>query len=421
MDNVTHTLIGLAVAEGALALGRARSGREADVQTTRAAWIASALGNNVADLDVVLSGLDVAPLGYLLHHRGHTHTLIATPLLALLPFAVAWLFDRRAKTPPPSEAPWRAGWPRVAWLYGLAWLGTLTHIAMDALNDYGVHALWPFDPRWSFGDTLFIVEPLLWVTLAALLFGSTRARWGRVALGLIMLSAIVLGVVSGFMLPLFVAALGALAPLLLYAGSRASRSTRAALAITAGALVIIAFGLGSASARARASEVLEASHPDATLVDLALHPAPGNPFCWGGLAIEREGDVLRYEHVAVSTIPRWVSAEGCRLPAPRDASSLTPAPRHAGRVDVQLLGSHEGSIAALRRARESRCRAEAYLRFSRAPLLFEGLHGPFALDDARYRTLEGPSWSRLALDPEHAEGCSELTPSWQPPRLDLLE
>jgi inner membrane protein len=47
----------------------------------------------------------------------------------------------------------------------LAYIGTLSHPALDYLNNYGIRLLEPFAPRWFFGDTLFIVDAVLWTIL----------------------------------------------------------------------------------------------------------------------------------------------------------------------------------------------------------------------------------------------------------------
>ena len=40
-----------------------------------------------------------------------------------------------------------------------------SHVFLDFLNNYGIRLLTPFDWRWFYGDTLFIMDPWLWLTL----------------------------------------------------------------------------------------------------------------------------------------------------------------------------------------------------------------------------------------------------------------
>jgi len=44
-------------------------------------------------------------------------------------------------------------------LFATTVLGLILHLSMDAMNVYGVHPFAPFDPRWFYGDMIFIVEP----------------------------------------------------------------------------------------------------------------------------------------------------------------------------------------------------------------------------------------------------------------------
>lgn len=49
----------------------------------------------------------------------------------------------------------------------LAAIAILTHPILDTLNTYGVRWLMPFSGEWFYGDTLFIVDPWLWLILGA--------------------------------------------------------------------------------------------------------------------------------------------------------------------------------------------------------------------------------------------------------------
>jgi hypothetical protein len=69
MDNVTHTLAGLLLAEGALALRRGRTGREPSGRLRTVAAVVGAVGANLPDADVLYTTAVGDPLAYLLHHR----------------------------------------------------------------------------------------------------------------------------------------------------------------------------------------------------------------------------------------------------------------------------------------------------------------------------------------------------------------
>jgi inner membrane protein len=54
---------------------------------------------------------------------------------------------------------------RIWWLLLLSYVGVLSHVALDWLNSYGIRLLMPFDDRLFYGDTLFIIDPWLWLAL----------------------------------------------------------------------------------------------------------------------------------------------------------------------------------------------------------------------------------------------------------------
>src|SRR5690606_20069063 len=58
----------------------------------------------------------------------------------------------------------------------LSFIAVWSHPLLDWLNTYGVRLLMPFDGRWFYGDTLFIVDPWLWLLAAA---GVVLARSNR--------------------------------------------------------------------------------------------------------------------------------------------------------------------------------------------------------------------------------------------------
>ncbi|MGH8856369.1 MAG: metal-dependent hydrolase, partial [Telluria sp.] len=163
MDNMTHSLVGLALGElveRALpapadpALGRTRR---------RALLATGLLASNFPDLDLFLTALLPAPLGYLIHHRGHTHTLLyALPQAALL-LALMWLLWPGARRLLGSDGVARRA------VLATALLGMVLHLSFDALNVYGIHPFHPFDSRWLYGDLVFIIEPVFWIALGVAL------------------------------------------------------------------------------------------------------------------------------------------------------------------------------------------------------------------------------------------------------------
>ena len=94
--------------------------------------------------------------------------------LAILPFVLTGLllllhsWVRRAARMPTSSIVN----PRQLLL--LSFIAILSHPILDFLNSYGVRWLMPFSARWFYGDTLFIVDPWVWLALALGVYVSRR-------------------------------------------------------------------------------------------------------------------------------------------------------------------------------------------------------------------------------------------------------
>jgi len=138
---------------------------------------------NIPDIDASCAFLGTQSLAI---RRGLTHGPIALLLLPLILTGAMIAYDRwqaSRGTRPAGRLPVHPGW-----LLFLAYIGTLSHPALDWLNSYGIRLLEPFSSRWFYGDTLFIIDIWLW----ALLIGGfllsrrrekqTRPDWNRPAL-----------------------------------------------------------------------------------------------------------------------------------------------------------------------------------------------------------------------------------------------
>ena len=152
MDNVCHTLVGAALAEAGLK------------QRTALGTATLMIAANLPDIDVI-----AVPLGHSLgFRRGITH---GAPALVLLPVLLAfsmWAWHRwRGRRSAPPDA---------MWLLVLSAIGVTTHPFLDWLNTYGMRWLMPLDPRWWYADTLFIVDPWIWLALGAGVWWSRRLR-----------------------------------------------------------------------------------------------------------------------------------------------------------------------------------------------------------------------------------------------------
>lgn len=137
------------------------------------------VGANLPDVDVLayLWG----PAADLAFRRGWTHGVLALVLWPFLLTGAMLATDglvRRMRRPerPPAL-------PRQLLL--LSAVSIISHPILDTLNTYGVRWLMPFSGRWFYGDTLFIVDPWLWLALGAgVLLSRRRTAPARVGLGL---------------------------------------------------------------------------------------------------------------------------------------------------------------------------------------------------------------------------------------------
>jgi inner membrane protein len=155
VDNLCHTLAGAAFAEAGLK------------QRTRFGTAALLIAANAPDVDVLAFASSTPAVAL---RRGWTHGVLAQ---ALLPILLTMAFVAADRWRPPVDGGRRL---RPAALLALCYAGVLSHVAMDWLNNYGVRLLMPFSERWFYGDVLFIVDPWLWLVLAAGVFGARRAR-----------------------------------------------------------------------------------------------------------------------------------------------------------------------------------------------------------------------------------------------------
>ena len=306
MENIAHAFAGLLVAE-AVAVWRARPEVPATSQrfARYAAWV-SALANNVPDGDLVLTPLTGGKLGYLLHHRGHTHTVVIGVLLGLLVAALGDGFSRVR-----GGGPFGAGDRR--WLYGLGAFGPLLHLAMDGWNVYGVHPFWPVDARWFYGDAVFILEPLLWLAAVPLLFRTTRRLGLRILLGLIAALGLGLPWVLGSFVPVPIRGAlvlyAALAGLVVWRLSARPRTVATlALFFSTPLVFLLASRMADAAIRGRAASAFA----DERVVDDAISAWPSNPLCWSTVVVSTStGDDLVLRRASFALAPSLMPVGRC--------------------------------------------------------------------------------------------------------------
>lgn len=168
MDNVCHTLVGAAFGE---------AGLKHRVCYGNAVLMIAA---NIPDLDVLGFVADTPAVAI---RRGWTHGVLAQALLPVLfSFAIVGM----------ERAFFRASSPRsrLAPLLLLSYIGVLSHVGLDWLNNYGVRLLMPWSNEWFYGDAVFIVDPFLWLVLGAGVWFSRRRVQSVAAITAIALACI---------------------------------------------------------------------------------------------------------------------------------------------------------------------------------------------------------------------------------------
>jgi inner membrane protein len=125
---------------------------------------------NLPDIDsFVARGFGCEPIAA---HRGFTHGIGGLVTMPFLAVAIIWLWERLR---PGKEGPLKLGGLLLA-----CFVGVLSHPLLDLMNTYGTRVLEPFSHRWFYADTLFIIDPWIWITLILGLEMSWRAeRRGR--------------------------------------------------------------------------------------------------------------------------------------------------------------------------------------------------------------------------------------------------
>jgi inner membrane protein len=278
MDNLTHSLVGLAAAKAGLE------------RLSTGATVVCVLAANAPDADVVtvLGGRWFS----LQHHRGITHSILGTLTLALLIPLVFYLGDWLI-------ARWRGRQRRVRFkgLLLASLLMSLSHPLLDWTNNYGVRPFLPWNGKWFYGDLVYIVDPWIWLLLGGAAFLLTaKSRW-RTLLWAVLALILSLLALSGRLENAGVASpnlfrvlwFGSLACLALaHWKDFAARGGRS-IAVAALALVVIYWGvLGALHSRALARAESEASQlasqRNERVSRIAAMPTLANPLRWRCLA-----------------------------------------------------------------------------------------------------------------------------------------
>jgi inner membrane protein len=411
MDNLTHSLIGMVAGETVARLTPgSRTGLSADTRRGMLVTLAT-VGGNLPDIDLVLTyrGFARDKLGYLLEHRGYTHTVLGCLALAGLLFAAAegWARFRRLSMTRSDHLT----------LAAMALFGTLLHLGMDALNSYGVHPFWPYYNGWIYGDCVFIVEPLYWLAAAPLFFISKS-----IAARAVVATALVAGVAGSFLMSpswIWLAFLALATAGLLMVGRRNAPPT-AALASAVATVCVTTLLVVAGRAAARNIDSLAArDFPDDRVIDHVLSPIPTNPFCWDVLLLETHGDRYIARHGMLSDAPGFVTAQSCSTKlVSKDTTAPMTAVKTPESAQSAWFGEFSMPVSRLAELNAHHCEAAALMQFARAPFAIER-KGSWIIGDLRFDRERGLGLAELEISGPGEAGCPARAP-WLPPRGDLL-
>ena len=322
MDNLTHSLVGLTAA---------RAGLE---KLSPGATLLCLIAANGPDGDIF-----VLPFGdrwtYLHHHRGITHSIVGVMgiaiFLPLLFYAVDWLWARFRNQPPQVN---------LKGLLLVSFVVSATHPLLDYTNNYGVRPFLPWDPKWFYGDFVFIVDPYLWLILGGACFLlSAKTMFGKIIWGVVAAIITLLLVLSprSSSLPniraiALIWIVGLLALIFLFVKGAGQRWGRK-IAFVAFALMLchwgfLAFQHSRAVARANEEAARLVTPNGERVARLAAMPTLANPFRWD-CAFETDRATYRFN--------LGLSDEGppgnvIRYPKPPAALTEKVAEQRPGRI-----------------------------------------------------------------------------------------
>ncbi len=289
MDNLAHSLVGLAAA---------KAGFE---RLSPGATAVCILAANAPDIDFIsaISGDRWTVLHY---HRGITHSIVGTFLLALIIPVIFFLIEHAVARVRRRQKRFRLRGLLVASL-----IVSATHPLLDWTNNYGVRPLLPWSGRWFYGDLVFVVDPFLWLLFGGAAFLLTSNSKRQVALwtllGSLLTSLVVYAAASGrglehpqLMLFLWLALLMAIIG---FYRSNLGKKLGPNLAATAFLIMFAYWGvLGLLHTRALSIATREASllaaQKNERIIKLAAMPTLANPAHWRCLT-ESDQAVYRFD------------------------------------------------------------------------------------------------------------------------------
>jgi len=317
MDNLTHSLVGLAASKAGLE------------RLSPGTTVLCILAANAPDSDIVT--LIGGRWNYLHHHRGITHSVLGAIVLGLTLPLIFYFADRliariRARRPA----------VRLKGLMIASLLVTATHPFMDWANNYGIRPFLPWSSQWFYGDFIFIIDPFLWMILGSACFLLTSKS--KLLLGIWLLLALLftylvltVPVQRGLDQPLVPRTIWIIVLIGLLVSFKLGAAQRWGSQIALAALVVIAVYWGSLASlhwfainEARIEARAIVSQYGESITDIAAMATLANPFRWS-CVLETDSAAYRFElslagsQSALSRLVRHERADTTDSPAVEQA------------------------------------------------------------------------------------------------------
>jgi inner membrane protein len=369
------------------------------------------VGSNLPDVDILYTTFARDPLAYVLHHRGYTHTVLGALVAAALLWGgcLLWLRHRGL----------RASAGEVAWIAAATVIGVLLHLAMDYTNSYGVHPFWPFYNGWVYGDSVYILEPLLWLAAVPLIF-LRQTRVARLLVAIAVAAAIIAVTAAGLVATPAVLAFLAIAAAMFAVARWSPPPAALGCGIALWLAVTGVFAVSGRIATQRLGSLAQAEFPDSRNLDEVLTPMPADPVCWDGWLVQTRPGQEVMRHARISLLPELIGVHDCRgVSLGTTAAAAGERVAAAATADIQWLQQFTMPADRIARLALTQCRARAFMQFARVPLA--SADGPEEwLGDLRFGGGRGRGFSQLRLT-QPPPPCDFLPAPWLPPRPELLQ
>ncbi|MGH1467531.1 MAG: metal-dependent hydrolase [Bdellovibrionales bacterium] len=401
MDNITHTAAGALFTEALYQTVRKKHGDKPKLR--RNLHILSVFASNFPDFDLLLQLVDSSLLGYMTNHRGHTHTLLGLAAEFLFVLTASFLISKFLFKSPFSKENLKYITPVLAF-------GLISHVSLDFMNAYGVHPFWPVNNKWLYGDFLYIIEPLLWITMSTAFFHIIKSGYFRyIFLGFSISSPLIftsLGFSSWVNTTLVL-----LFSLVLFFHLKGKTPLRVAKeGLTFLVSIICIFALQSTYAKSNLKTSLAKVTDGYKLIDIETSPFPSNFMCWHFLGVFT--DNTEYRVYSGTYSPSKLFSKSC--PSWKGSKGVPPTITKLEDTDhIKFDGLYTQPLKTLKDVYSLNCKTKAWFTYARIPFFFEN-----TLHDLRYSIKSKESFARLDLDSE--QECLVIPSPWTPPREDIL-